>query len=294
MRREEIELDAGLPVTARGSTRAVAGRRRHGLGAHRSRALPSSRTGTSTTHVHSFEESFYVLEGEPVALPGRARRHAAARARAASSPSASRTPGVRTTDRPRWIEMTSPQPRARRTRPPDTFFLGRRPDVGAGAARRARSAQPQPLPARRPATWTSTRLKRGRRGRRADGLGEHGDGGARLQRHHREDARRQAPRRAAAHDVHGRLPARRGGAPARPSVRGVVLHARGRGRRRRRRRALHAAARRRVLDGRRLHPRLLRDEGRDGALARDVRARAAGPPLVPFRARLGVTSRPRR
>ena len=48
---------------------------------------------------------------------------------------------------------------------------------------------------------------------------------------------------AAAHDVHGRVRARRSRPPARPSARGVVRDPRGRGRGARGRRAVHAAAR---------------------------------------------------
>ena len=48
---------------------------------------------------------------------------------------------------------------------------------------------------------------------------------------------------------------------------------------------------RRLLDRRRLHPRLLRDEGRHREVARDLGARAARPALVPLRARLGVPRR---
>ena len=74
--------------------------------------------------------------------------------------------------------------------------------------------------------------------------------------------------------------------PARPSLRGVVLHPRGRGRRRRRRRPLHASAGRRLLDRRRLHARLLRDAGKAGRVARDVGAGPATAPLVPASAGL--------
>src|SRR4029078_1086621 len=45
---------------------------------------------------------------------------------------------------------------------------------------------------------------------------------------------------------------------------------------------------RRLLDRDRRHPRLLRDAGRAGALARDVRPRAASSPLLPSRAGLGL------
>src|SRR5207237_5782393 len=145
----------------------------------------------------------------------------------------------------------------------------------------------QPVPARgRPDGPRCA--QEGRRRRRADGLGEHGDSRSRVQRDRREDARRPARRRAAAHDVHGRLPAGGRRASARPSLRGVVLHARGRGRRRRRRRPLRASPRRCVLDRGGLRARVLRSEGRPRAVARDVRAGAAGATLISVRARLGL------
>ena len=65
---------------------------------------------------------------------------------------------------------------------------------------------------------------------------------------------------------------------------GEVEVSRGRG-------ALHAPARRRLLDRRRLHPRVLRDEGQHRALARDVRSGPAGSALVSLRARLAAISR---
>src|SRR6185437_12129314 len=78
---------------------------------------------------------------------------------------------------------------------------------------------------------------------------------------------------------------------ARPSFRGVVLHARRRGRRGRRRRPLDAPPGRLLLDGHRVRPRVLRDAGRARPLARDVGARPAAAPLLPLRARLGLPRR---
>ena len=77
----------------------------------------------------------------------------------------------------------------------------------------------------------------------ARGLGEHADGAARLQRHHREDDGRRRPRRAAPHDVHGAVRAARARRAPRPPVRGDVPDPRGRGRRGVRRRAVPPRAR---------------------------------------------------
>ena len=183
--------------------------------------------------------------------------------------------------------MASPRPAPDGS---DTFFLGPAPD-----------GPPPPLDARDPRNHNLFLLSGGRDGSRppearpgdgcADGVREHGDRRPRLQRDRREDARRPAARRAAAHDVHGRLPAGSLRQPPRPPLRGVVLHARGRGRRRRRRRSLHAPAGRRLLDRHRLRARVLRDAGAARAVARDVGARAAAAPLVPARARLGLPRR---
>ncbi len=102
--------------------------------------------GSLDSHLHSFEESFYVLEGEPTLLmEGRSYTllpgacgfvpvgvpHAwrgAARARA------------------RWIDMLSPQPREP-GHPDDTFFLG--PPAGL---------EPQPLDIRDPRFWNVFRM----------------------------------------------------------------------------------------------------------------------------------------
>ncbi len=181
--------------------------------------------------------------GRADAVPRRPRDAAPARRVRRDPGRRSSTPGGRG-DAARWIEMCSPRPRGAEE-PPDTFFLGTGARERADAARRPRPAQPQLLPTRRGRHGPRPPQAR-RAGGGADGLGQHGDGCPRLQRDHGEDARRQATRRPAPDDVHGRLPARRGRPSARPSVRGVVLHARGRGRGGRRRRALHAAAGRRA------------------------------------------------
>jgi quercetin dioxygenase-like cupin family protein len=82
-------------------------------------------------HVHSFEESFYVLEGEPaIVVDGRAWQLVPG------------SGGILPVGVPhawigpegapaRWLEMLSPQPRET-GKPADTFFLGPVPDVEPG------------------------------------------------------------------------------------------------------------------------------------------------------------------
>ncbi len=77
-------------------------------------------------HLHSFETSFYVLEGEPVLyLDGRGVRlePGACGAIPVGTPHA-----FRCDEGARWIEMASPRPRADGT---DTFFLGPAPESDA-------------------------------------------------------------------------------------------------------------------------------------------------------------------
>ncbi len=158
----------------------------------------------------------------------------------------------------------------------------------SGRARRPRSAQPEPLPAHRGRDGRSSGSKAGAAVGAPTVSASMATAVLALQRNRGEDARRPAARRPAAHDVHGRLPAGSGRAPARPPVRGVVLHARRRGGRRRERRPVHAPAGRRLLDGDRVRARVLRDARGPGAVARDVGARPAAAPLVPLRAGLGL------
>jgi quercetin dioxygenase-like cupin family protein len=79
--------------------------------------------GTIDTHLHSFEESFYVLEGQPTLVldsmayplvPG------ACGLIPVGVPHAWLGPAK---DRAKWIDMLAPQPRVKDA-PDDTFFLG--------------------------------------------------------------------------------------------------------------------------------------------------------------------------
>jgi quercetin dioxygenase-like cupin family protein len=83
--------------------------------------------GSVDEHLHSFEESFFVLEGSPVlVLDGRAWRLLPGACGVVPV-------GVRHAwlggDGGRWIDMYSPQPRNAGGADPDTFFLGPAPQV---------------------------------------------------------------------------------------------------------------------------------------------------------------------
>jgi mannose-6-phosphate isomerase-like protein (cupin superfamily) len=122
VRREDVALAEALPGRASGLTtcRLVDGT----LGStHMALMLVSLVDGHIDEHLHSFETSFYVLDGEPVLyLEGRGVRlkPGACGAIPLGSPHAFRSEGAA-----RWIEMMSPRPRVDRS---DTFFLGPTPD----------------------------------------------------------------------------------------------------------------------------------------------------------------------
>ena len=151
VRREDVELADALPGRSSGLTtcRLVDGT----LGStHMALTLVSLADGHVDEHLHSFETSFYVLEGEPVLYlegrgvtlePGACGAHPGRRAARVSLRRAARSGS-------RWPR------RGRVSDGSDTFFLGPAPDSAPAAARRPRSAQPQPLPAQRTARWIST------------------------------------------------------------------------------------------------------------------------------------------
>lgn len=123
IRREEVELAPALPDRSSGLTRAllIGG---HTGSTHTGLALIELEGGHVDTHLHSFETSFYVLEGEPVLyLDGRGvlLMPGACGAIPVGVAHAWRAGG-----RARWIEMASPRPRGD-GQPPDTFFLGPAP-----------------------------------------------------------------------------------------------------------------------------------------------------------------------
>jgi mannose-6-phosphate isomerase-like protein (cupin superfamily) len=120
-RREEIELAPALPERSRGLTRAVL------IGAH----TGATHTGLTLveleggghveTHLHSFESSFFVLEGEPRLF--RDGRGVQLCPNACGAIPVGVPHAWTSTGRARWIEMASPRPRPP-DQPPDTFFVG--------------------------------------------------------------------------------------------------------------------------------------------------------------------------
>ena len=123
VRREDVELAPALPGHSSGLTtcRLVGGT----LGStHMALTLVSLVDGHVDEHLHSFETSFYVLEGEPILyLEGRGVQlePGACGAIPVGAPHAFRGSGL-------WIEMASPRPRVDGS---DTFFLGPAPDGDA-------------------------------------------------------------------------------------------------------------------------------------------------------------------
>jgi quercetin dioxygenase-like cupin family protein len=125
VRREDVEFTDALPGRSLGLTtcRLVGG----GLGStHMALTLVSLADGHVDEHLHSFETSFYVLEGEPVLyLDGRGvgLKPGACGVVPVGVPHAFRSNGGAL-----WLEMASPRPRADAS---DTFFLGPAPDAPA-------------------------------------------------------------------------------------------------------------------------------------------------------------------
>ena len=202
------------PLLARGRGRGV---RAHGRRAVHARGPRLDRRAPALVR----GELLSCSRAQPV-LSSTAGPTVSCPAPAASSRSASATRGSGRGTEPRAGSTCTRRSRA------STAPAGRTPSSSGRAATRRRG----PLDMRDPRTrnlfrldegqMELDRLKAGARSRRADGLGEHGDGAARLQRDRGEDAGRPAARRAAAHDVHGRVRARRRRAPARSPARGVV------------------------------------------------------------------------
>jgi quercetin dioxygenase-like cupin family protein len=122
VRREEIELADALPGRSSGLTtcRLVDG---PSGSTHMALTLVALADGHVDEHLHSFETSFYVLEGNPVLyLEGRGvtLEPGACGAIPVGLPHA-----FRAGEPARWIEMASPRPR---TDGSDTFFLGSPPE----------------------------------------------------------------------------------------------------------------------------------------------------------------------
>jgi quercetin dioxygenase-like cupin family protein len=125
VRREDVQLGDALPGRSSGlqTCRLVDGT----LGStHMALTLVSVVDGHVDEHLHSFETSFYVLDGEPVLyLDSRGIRlePGACGAIPVGTPHA-----FRSDEAARWIEMASPRPRVDGS---DTFFLGPAPETEA-------------------------------------------------------------------------------------------------------------------------------------------------------------------
>jgi quercetin dioxygenase-like cupin family protein len=135
VRREEIELAPALQEHSAGLRRCVL------LGGHNG----TTHTGLTTVelsnghvdcHLHSYETSFYVLDGEPVLYLEEAAVRLEPGACGAIPVGARHA--WRSDDTSHWIEMAAPRPRGP-GEPPDTFFV-------AGAPER----EPAPLDVRDP------------------------------------------------------------------------------------------------------------------------------------------------
>jgi quercetin dioxygenase-like cupin family protein len=123
VRREDVQLADALPGRSSGLTtcRLVGGAQGS---THMALTLVLLDDGHVDEHLHSFETSFYVLEGEPVLyLEGRGVHLTpnACGCIPVGMPHAFRGSG-------RWLEMASPRPRADAS---DTFFVGSAPDTPA-------------------------------------------------------------------------------------------------------------------------------------------------------------------
>jgi quercetin dioxygenase-like cupin family protein len=125
VRREDVELADALPGRSSGLTscRLVGG----ALGStHMALTLVSLEDGHVDAHLHSYETSFYVLEGEPLLyLDGRGVR---LKPGACGVVPVGTAHAFRCNDRALWIEMAAPRPRADGS---DTYFLGPAPDAPA-------------------------------------------------------------------------------------------------------------------------------------------------------------------
>jgi quercetin dioxygenase-like cupin family protein len=134
LRADEIRLQSGYPGASNGFARcslvdAAAGSVHMAVG-----LCALEAHGSVDEHLHSFEESFYVLEGSPVlALDGRAYRLLPGACGLVPV-------GVRHAwigpegEAARWIDMYAPQPRFEGVGGQDTFFVGPAPPAGDAIA----------------------------------------------------------------------------------------------------------------------------------------------------------------
>ncbi len=135
VRRDEIVFETGLPAHATGLRRAVVigG---HSGAVHTGLSLIELTNGHVNRHVHSFETTFFIFEGEPTLdLEGSSVR---LRAGACGVVPVGASHAWRSEGASRWVEMASPRPRGP-DQPADTFWLGPPSD-----------ALPEPLDVRDP------------------------------------------------------------------------------------------------------------------------------------------------
>jgi quercetin dioxygenase-like cupin family protein len=125
IRREDIDLVPSVPEHSSGLLRAVLLGGHNGT-THTGLNLVEMTDGHIDLHLHSYETTFYVLEGEPILYLDAAAvrlQPGACGAIPVGVPHAFRTEGMA-----RWVEAASPKPRGPEG-PADTFFIGPVPDV---------------------------------------------------------------------------------------------------------------------------------------------------------------------
>ncbi len=151
LRADEIRPQPGYPGASSGFARsslvdAAAGSVHMAVG-----LCALDGDGSVDEHLHSFEESFYVLEGSPVlALDGRA--YLLRPGACGVVPVGVRHAWVgRAGENARWIDMYAPQPRIDAAGGEDTFFVGPAPT----------DREPAPLDVRDPRTRNLFRLDEG-------------------------------------------------------------------------------------------------------------------------------------
>jgi quercetin dioxygenase-like cupin family protein len=123
IRKEDIALEAALPERSSGLRRAVLLGGHNGT-THTGLTVIELTDGHVDSHVHSFETTFYVLDGEPLLY----LEDAAVRLKpgACGAIPVGARHAWRSEAKARWLEMVSPRPRGA-GQPPDTFFLGPAP-----------------------------------------------------------------------------------------------------------------------------------------------------------------------
>jgi quercetin dioxygenase-like cupin family protein len=124
IRREDIRLEPALTEHSVGLRRCVLLGGHNGT-THTGLTLVELTDGYVDCHVHSYETSFYVFEGQPILY----LEDAAIRLKpgACGAIPVGAQHAWRTDIYARWIEMASPRPRGQ-GEPPDTFFIGHAPD----------------------------------------------------------------------------------------------------------------------------------------------------------------------